>query len=325
MGTPPTGAPDRESSVAPTTGRIVRILVILGVNLALVFAVTALASVRGTLPDLNAGTLAETLAVQLLPISAAIGLVLVCRRLDLSLPVLFVAAAAMRANPWAFAGDPGLRMLILCGLAAGVAVTSTLVTWYGRIASALWTVLLACLLWRLPVLAKAPPLFGSAGWPWTAAVAASMGFLLAAAAVLGLLRLVAPPSSPPIFHTGSHGLAGLAAAWAVAAVAMVLAAGADPPKEIAEAPWLAYPPALAAAALGGAYILRGQWGAMSAVVLTAVGHLAWAFTLQADLGDKTLNVLVPVAAPLVAVPLYLLLDWLIRQRTGESAPTALLA
>jgi len=321
MGSPPTGAPDRESSVAPTTGRIVRILVILGVNLALVFAVTALASIHGSLPDLNA----KTLAVQLLPVSAAMGLVLVCRRLDLALPVLFVAAAAMRANPWAFTGDPWLRMLILCGLAAGVAVVSTLVTWYGRIASALWTVLLAGLLWHLPVLAKAPPLLGSAGWPWTAAVGASMGFLLVAAAVLGLARLVAPPSSPPIFHTGSHGLAGLAAAWAVAAVAMVLAAGADAPKEIAKAPWLAYPPALAAADLGGAYILRGQWGALSAVVLTAVGHLAWAFTLQANLGDKTLNAVVPAAAPLVAIPLYLFLDWLIRQRTGESAPTALLA
>ena len=324
MGSPPTGAPDRESSVAPTTGRIVRILVILGVNLALVFAVTALASTHGSLPDLNA----ETLAVQLLPVSAAMGLVLVCRRLDLALPVLFVAAAAMRANPWAFAGDPWLRMLILCGLAAGVAVVSTLVTWYGRIASALWTVLLAGLLWHLPVLAKAPPLFGSAGWPWTAAVAASMGFLLVVAAVLGLSRLVAPPSSPPIFHTGSHGLAGLAAAWAVAAVAMVLAAGADAPKEVAKAPWLVYPPALAAAALGGAYILRGQWGALSAVALTAVGHLVWAFTLHANLGDPGapgLNAIVPVAAPLVAVPLYLLLDWLIRQRTGESAPTALLA
>jgi hypothetical protein len=106
---------------------------------------------------------------------------------------------------------------------------------------------------------------------------------------------------------------------------MVLATGADAPKEIAKAPWLAYPPALAAAALGGAYILRGQWGALTAVVLTAVGHLAWTFTLHADLGDKTLNAVVPVAAPLVAVPLYLLLDWLIRQRTGESAPTALLA
>jgi len=152
-----------------------------------------------------------------------------------------------------------------------------------------------------------------------------MGFLLVVAAVLGLSRLVAPPSSPPIFHTGSHGLAGLAAAWAVAAVAMVLAAGADAPKEVAKAPWLVYPPALAAAALGGAYILRGQWGALSAVALTAVGHLVWAFTLHANLGDKTLNAVVPAAAPLVAVPLYLLLDWLIRQRTGESAPTALLA
>jgi len=322
MGTPPTGAPDRKPSVAPTTGRIVRPLTILGVNLALVFAVTALASVRGALPDLTAKTLAGTLAVQLLPISAAMGLVLACRRLDLALPVLFVAAAAMRASPWAFAGDPWLRMLILCGLAAGVAVVSTLVTWYGRIASALWTVLLAGLLWHLPELAKAPPLVGSAGWPWTAA---SMGFLLVAAAVLGLSRLVAPPSSPPIFHTGSHGLAGLAAAWAVAAVAMVLAAGADAPKEVAEAPWLAYPPVLAAAALGGAYILRGQWGALSAVALTAVGHLAWAFTLHVNLGDKTLNAIVPAAAPLVAIPLYLLLDWLIRQRTGESAPTALLA
>ena len=321
MGTPPTGAPDRESSVAPTTGRIVRLLTILGVNLALVFAVTALASAHGSLPNLNAGTL----AVHLLPVSAAMGLVLVCRRLDLALPVLFFAAAAMRANPLAFAGDPWLRMLILCGLAAGVAVVSTLVTWYGRIASALWTVLLAGLLWRLPELAKAPPLFGSAGWPWTAAVAASMGFLLVAAAVLGLARLVAPPSSPPIFHTGSHGLAGLAAAWAVAAVAMVLAAGADAPGGVAKAPWLAYPPVLAAAALGGAYILRGQWGALSAVVLTAVGHLAWAFTRHANLGDKTLNAIVQVAAPLIAVPLYLLLDWLIRQRTGESAPTALLA
>ncbi|MGB2803019.1 MAG: hypothetical protein WBD52_12030, partial [Phycisphaerae bacterium] len=204
MGSPPTGAPDRKSSVAPTTGQIVRILVILGVNLALVITVTVLASAHGSLPDLNAGTL----LVQLLPVSAAMGLVLVCRRLDLALPVLFVAAAAMRANPWAFAGDVWLRMLILCGLAAGVAVVSTLVTWYGRIASALWTVLLAGLLWHLPVLVKAPPLFGSAGWPWTAAVAASMGFLLVAAAVLGLSRLVAPPSSPPIFHTGSHGLAG---------------------------------------------------------------------------------------------------------------------
>ncbi|HUX01063.1 MAG: hypothetical protein WBD63_07640 [Phycisphaerae bacterium] len=321
MPTPPTGAPQHDRAATPTAGRIVRVLLILAVNVGLVIAATALGSAGGTLPDLTA----ETLAVHLLPVSAAMGLLLACRRLDFSLPLLFLAAATLRANSFAFPGDPWMRLLLLTGLAAGLALVTTIITWYGRIASALWTALVAVALWALVDFAKAPLLGGSAGWPWTAGVSAALGLLVLGAMLMGLARIVVPPACPPIFQTGSHGLGGLAAAWMVAAAAMVLAAGADAPKALLKAPWLAYPPVLAAAALGGAYVLRGRWGAIEAVVLTAVAHLAWAFTLQADLGDKALNAVVPVAAPLVAVPLYLLLDWLVRQRTGESAPTALVA
>jgi hypothetical protein len=111
----------------------------------------------------------------------------------------------------------------------------------------------------------------------------------------------------------------------IAAAAMALAAGSNAPKTLLADPWLAYPPVLAAAALGGAYVLRGRWGALEAVMLTVAAHLAWSFALSADLGDKWLDAALPAAAPVAAVPLYLALDWFIRSRTGESAPTALVA
>ena len=79
-----------------------------------------------------------------------------------------------------------------------------------------------------------------------------------------------------------------------------------------------------AAALSGAYILRGRWGAPAAVVCACSGHLVWAFAAGTDLGGGVMQAAVPAAAPIAAVPLCLALDWAIRRRTGESAPTALL-
>jgi len=320
MKRPPTGAPEGNASGSATSGATARVLVIVGVNLALVLVAVALAYGRGRPPELTW----DTFALDLLPLSAAMGLVLVCRRLDLSLPALFVLAAALTSNPHIADGGPWGRLLVVCGICGGIGLIGALVTWHGRISSALWTALVAFLLWRL---AKGvmPAFPGSAVWPPPVALGASLGLLLAGAALLGAARLVLPPSRPPILPSGWRGLPGLAAAWIIAAVALALAGGAEAPRALVKDPLAIYAPALAAAALGGAFILRGRWGAPAAVVLTALGHLAWSFVRSADLGDGLLNLVVSAAAPLAAIPLYLVFDWLIRRRTGESAPTGLLA
>ena len=90
-------------------------------------------------------------------------------------------------------------------------------------------------------------------------------------------------------------------------------------------PLAAYPAMLAAAALGGGYVLRGRWGAVEAILLTAAAHLAWSVTVSTDLGSPAANLAVPAAAPLAAVPLLLIIDWAIRRTTSESTPTGLMA
>jgi hypothetical protein len=309
---------------APSSGgsELARITAILCINLLLVIVVIVFTSSdRGALPDLNA----DTLSVGLLPISAALGLVLACRRLDLSLPAILALAIALRSHPPdVFQGDPPLRVAILCGVCAGVGLVSALVTWIGRIASALWTGLLAGGLWLLAQelggVSAAP-----GGWTWPAALAASLGLLVVGAAVLGATGLVSLPSLPPIVRTGAKGLAGLAGAWIIAGAALALASQSELAGPQTNRPMAAYPVMFAAAAMGGAYVLRGRWGALMAVVLTVVGHLSWSFAWSAQMGSPILDMAIPMVAPLVAVPLYLFTDWTIRHQTSESAPTGLLA
>lgn len=296
-----------------------RILAIIGVNAALVLATVILASRSHGLPDLNT----TTLAVGLLPVSAAMALVLACRRIDFAMPMLLCVAASFRGHSFGVSDDPFYRLAILCGLCAGVGLASALVTWYGRISSALWTGLVA-FAFSL-VVAGASPAAGPQ-WPWTAAVAGSLGLLLAGAAVLGATGLVVLPSSPPIIRSGSAGLSGLAGAWMFATASMALASQSEVTRRaITEFPLGGYPLVLAAVAMGGSLILRGRWGAVTAVALTCLGHLTWAFAWSADLGSRLVDIAVPAAAPLAAIPLYLAIDWVLRRRTGESAPTGLLA
>jgi hypothetical protein len=309
--------------VEPSTGSdLARILAILGINLfAVVLAVVVASSDHGSLPDLNA----RTLAVHLLPVSAAMGLLLACRRLDLALPAVLALAVVLRNGPprW-FPDDPSLRVASLCGLCAGIGLASAVVTWSGRIASALWTALLAIGLWLLAQ--QMTGLLPSSGeWPWPAALSASLGLLVVGAAVMGMTGLVALPGTPPIIRSGSRGLAGLMTAWMLAGVAVALAAQSESIRSLADKPLEAYPPVLAAAAMGGAYILRGRFGAAAAIALTAVGHLVWAFIWSADLGSPLADLVVPAAVPLVCLPLYLGIDWTIRRSTGESPPTGLMA
>jgi hypothetical protein len=303
---------------------LLRLLVALAMNLALLVAVTVLASRHKGLPELTA----ETLMVGLLPVSAAMGLVLVCRRLDLSLPALFVLAAMLRANRFAFEeGAPAARLAAIGGICAGACLVAAAVTWYGRIASGLWTGLVA--LGATAMAAKAEPLpvpLGAVeGWPWPVAVGVSMGFLVLGAAVLGGGRLVVPPSRPPLIGGDARGFAGLASAWVIAGLAVALAASSDKAVAASDDPLLVYFAPLAAAALSGALVLRGRWGAVAAVGLASVGHLVWALAWSADLGGREVDLVLPAAAPLAAVPLYLLIDAAIRRWTRESAPTGLLA
>jgi hypothetical protein len=322
-----------EAAATPSTAgsEIARILAVLGVNLVLVLIVVIITSTEGGgLPDLNA----HTLALGLLPVSAAAGLVLACRRLDLALPTLLALAIALRVRPpELFQGDPPVRLAILCGVCGSVCLMSALVTWFGRIASALWTGLLAI---GLALLAKefSPAIISSldtwrtGGWPWPAALGASLGLLVAGAAALGAMGLVSLPSLPPIIRSGSKGLAGLASAWVIAGVAVALTSNVDATAYQMHNDYnleFSYATMLAAGAMGGAYILRGRWGALTAVVLTSLSHLVWSFAQFANLGSPLMNVIVPAAAPLLAIPLYLFMDWLIRSQTSESAPTALLA
>jgi hypothetical protein len=307
------------------TGQAARLMLVAAVNLALIVtaAVLAVAS-GGGLPDVSL----STFALGLLPVSAAFGLVLACRRLDFSLPVMLAIALTMQARPHPLTSSPILPMLTIIALAAGVAFAHALVTWYGRISSALWTGLAALALFIvLNALEKGPEaLRSTAGpWAWPAATAASLGVLLAAAIVLGATHLVNLPSLPPILRAGSRGLAPLAVAWMAAGVAVALAARSDAlglaPREFPSV----YPVILASGALGGAYVLRGRWGAAEAVGLTVLGHLSWNFAAAANLGSPLADALLPALAPPAAVLLYLAGDWMIRQRTGESAPTGLAA
>jgi len=302
-------------------GHAARILVILGLNGALVLATLILGSARGgELPSLNT----ETLAVALLPVSAALGLLVACRRLDFSLPALVALVAVLRANPHILPSEPFTRLGILAGIAAGVCLVSAAVTWYGRISSALWTALVACGLWYFAGAISTWHLLPVGGWPWTAAVTASLGVLAAGAAVLGAAGLANPPALPPIIGSGSRGFPGLACAWIVVGLAIALLAEWDAAKALIDRPGAAYPPILAAGALGGAFILRGRWGALEAVLLTSAAHLAWAFAWSARLPDAWLDAMLPLAAPLAAIPIYLLADAVIRSRRGEGPPTGLL-
>ena len=318
----PDAKPEAGASESTASSEIARILAVLGINLALVLVVVIITSTEGgRLPDLNA----KTLALGLLPVSAAAGLVLACRRLDLALPALLALAIALRVRPpELFQGDPPVRLAILCGVCGGVVLVSALVTWFGRIASALWTGLLAIGLWLL-VRELGPVAASTGGWPWPPALGASLGLLVVGAAALGAVGLVSLPSLPPIIRSGSKGLGGLASAWIIAGAAMALASQSEVAGSQANQPLLAYPLMLAAGAMGGAYIFRGRWGALTAVVLTALSHLTWSFAWSTNLGSPLLDIIVPAAAPLLAIPLYLFMDWLIRNQTSESAPTGLLA
>jgi len=316
---------ERASKTRRTSGSVggqtTRILAIVAANLALVLAAIILASLGdGTFPDINT----QTLAVGMLPVSAALGLVLSCRRLDLSLPVILVLALALQSKRYIILGVPILPTVTICALAGGVGLASALVTWYGRISSALWTGVVGFSLFLLlSVLKGASP--GAGPWPWPWALLLSVGVLAGGAAVLGVTGLVSPPWLPPIIRAGSRGIAGLAGAWVVAGVGVSLASLSEAARVSAAELQGAYPLMLSAAALGGAFILRGRWGALAAVLLTCLGHLAWSFAWNAYLGKGIAEIVIPGAAPLVVIPLYLAIDWLVRRRTSESSPTGLLA
>jgi hypothetical protein len=200
-----------------------------------------------------------------------------------------------------------------------------MVTWLGKISSALWTALIAVGLWIVAryLSAEADP--HTAGWAWPAAVAASLGLLAIGAIMLGAVKFVNLPSLPPIIGTGFKGFPGLVGIWIIVGLAVGLFAQWDGPRTLVDRPLTAYPPILAAAALSGAYILRGRLGALAAILTASLGHLVWAFVWSAELGPTALDWILPVAAPLVAVPLYLALDAIIRAKTNEQAPTGLMA
>ena len=303
-------------------GQLVRLSVIVIVNAALAVAAIILTSTEhGKLPALDA----QTLMVDLLPISAAFGLLVACRRLDFSLPALLAVAVALRLHPSLMPAEPMARLGIVCGITGGVGLVSSMVTWLGKISSALWTALLAVGLWMVAKALSAEVDPHAVGWAWPAAVGASLGLLAIGAIMLGAVKFVDLPSVPPIIGTGIRGFPGLVGVWIVAGLAMGLFAQGDGPRGLVERPLMAYPPILAAAAMSGAYILRGRWGALAAIVTASLGHLVWAFVWSAELGPTALDWILPVAAPLVAVPLFLALDAIIRAKTGEQAPTGLLS
>jgi len=306
---------------ARVSSQTARILTIVAANVALVLAAVILASRGdGTFPDINA----QTLGVGMLPVSAALGLMLACRRLDFSLPVILVLALALQSNRYIVVGAPILPTVTICALAGGVGLASALVTWYGRISSALWTGIVGFgLFLLLSVLKGVSP--GAGPWPWPWALLLSVGVLAGGAAILGVTGLVSPPSLPPIIRAGSRGIAGLAGAWMVAGVGVSLASLSDAARISAGELQASYPLTLSAAALGGAFILRGRWGTLAAVLLTCLGHLAWSFAWNTYLGEGIAEILIPGAVPLVVIPLYLGIDWLIRRHTSESSPTGLLA
>jgi len=297
-----------------------RLMAIAAANLALIVAAFVLGSLKGgELPNLNA----QTLALGVLPVSAATGLMLACRRIDFSLPMILAFALVLATKRYIVVGEPFVPILTTCGIAAALGLASALVTWYGRISSALWTGILGFSLWLLLTVLKVPNP-GPGPWPWPWALLLALAVVSGGAAALGAAGLVSLPNLPPIIRTGPRGLPGLALAWMLAAVTCAVASLSEAADLSAERIQSAYPQVLSAAVLGGGFILRGRWGAVSAVGLACLGHLAWAFAYETQLAGPMADVLVPAAAPLAAIPLYLGIDWLIRRSTGESAPTGLL-
>ncbi len=313
-------ASSRRLRPAGAAGRGIRLMAIVAVNLALAVAAFVLSLLEGgELPDPSA----ETLALGLLPVSAAMGLLLACRRLDLSLPMILAFALVFQTKRYIVVGEPFVPMLTTCAMAAALGLAGALVTWYGRIASALWTAVLGSGLWLLLTGLEAPTP-GPGPWPWPWALLLALAIPAGGAAALGATGLVSLPNVPPIIRTGARGLTGLVLAWMLAGVTCAVASLSEAADLPAERIPFAYPQVVSAAVLGGGFILRGRWGAVSAVALACLGHLAWALAYQAQLADPTADALVPVAVPLAAIPLYLGIDRLIRRSTGESAPTGLL-
>jgi len=306
----------RSSGGGSSGGQLARILAILLVNAAMVGAAIV---TGGKLPEFSPATF----AVSMLPVSAAMGMILACRRFDFSLPAVMALVIGLHGTHGIFSSDPFLRLLTMCGIAAGIGVASALVTWYGRISSALWSILLMFGLFEA-VSALGLGGGGHGPWAWQWAAGISVGLIALGAIVLGATGLVVPPSSPPIIRSGSSGLLGLALAWAIAGAGVALAAQSES-IEHDEVRANAYLPMLAAAALGGAFILRGRWGMLTAVVLTCMAHVSWSYVSTMHFSNRTADLLVTAGAPLIAIPLYLVIDWIIRRRTGESAPTGLLA
>ena len=311
-------APSRRRGTA-VSGYGARLMAIVAVNLALALGVFVYGSLQSGLPSLNA----ETLALGVMPVSAAMGLMLACRRIDFALPMILAFALVLATKRYIVLGEPFVPLLTTCLAAAALGLASALVTWYGRISSALWTGLLGFSLWLLLTVMEVPRA-GPGPWPWPWALLLALAVLGGGSAVLGAAGLVSPPTLPPIIRTGMRGLPGLAAAWMLAAVTCALASLSQAAHLSAEEIQGAYPQVLSAAVLGGGFILRGKWGAPTAVGLACLGHLVWSLAYQTRLASEAADLLVPAVAPLVAIPLYLVIDRLIRRSTGESAPTGLL-
>jgi len=313
----------RASGAGSSGGHLARILAIVLVNLTMV--AVAICFKSSALIFENPDFSRSWHIISILPVSAAMGMILACRRIDFSLPAILALAMALSGTHGILSSDPFVRLLTVCGIAAGIGLLSALVTWYGRISSALWSILLMLGLWELASargLVGAGPWTGPWAWEWAAGI--SVGLIALGAVVLGATGLVAPPSSPPIIRSGSKGLLGLALAWAIAGAGVAMASQSDSRElglDLGRAPYVVY----AAAALGGSHILRGRWGMPTAVALTCLAHVAWSYVSTMHFSSRTADILVSGGAPLIAIPLYLAIDWLIRRRTGESAPTGLLA
>jgi len=305
---------------AAVSGHTARLMAIVAVNVALALAVFIYGSMKGgELPSLNA----RTLALGVMPVSAAMGLMLACRRVDFSLPMILAFALAFQTKRYIIVGEPFVPLLATCLIAAALSLTSALLTWHGRISSALWTGILAFSLWLLLTVMEIPKA-GPGPWPWPWALLLLLAVIGGGAALLGATGLVSLPNMPPIVRTSLRGLPGLVGAWVLAGVTCALASLSKAAHLSAADIQAAYPQVLSAAVLGGGFILRGKWGAPTAVGLACLGHLVWAFAYETRLAGATADLLVPAGAPLVAVPLYLGIDWLIRRSTGESSPTGLL-
>jgi hypothetical protein len=303
-------------------GELARIIGVFVANFILLIVIIIVFSYgqQGGLPELNQ----STLALDLLPVSAAFGLMLACRRVDLSLPMIFVLLVTLRSHPLDFfPPDPYAQLGVLCGVGGALTLISAMVTWTGRISSALWTVILGCGLWWL-----SRHMGGSASpgpWPWTATLAASLCLLAGGAFILGVTGLVSLPSLPPIIRTGAKGLVGLVGVWVVAGLAMGLAAQSSSASYLPDQPLTAYSGILAAGAMGGAFILRGRWGAVMAVILTSISHMVWFYIWSSPTASPVTHLAVTAGAPLAAIPLYLVFDRFVRRGTSESAPTGLMA